>query len=156
MHDAHSDNTELIAPCGMNCSVCSSYLAHKYDIRHKGVRMPYCAGCRVRDKKCAFLKKRCDLLMNREVRFCYECRSFPCKNLERIDARYQRHYRTSLIENLICIKQHSLAAFMERENAKWQCTQCEAALCCHNGICYHCSLDRLRTRKKWFRWEDEQ
>src|SRR5674476_369048 len=73
MLDALSDDTELIAPCGMNCSVCSSYLAHKYDLRSKGVRMPYCTGCRPRDKKCAFLKKRCDLLLKHKVRFCCEC-----------------------------------------------------------------------------------
>jgi hypothetical protein len=29
-------------------------------------------------------------------------------------------------------------------------------LCCHNGICYNCSVDRLQTRKKWYRWEDDQ
>ncbi|MGZ8876274.1 MAG: DUF3795 domain-containing protein [Halobacteriota archaeon] len=156
MLDALSDDMELIAPCGMNCSVCSSYLARKYELRRQGVKMPYCAGCRPRDKKCAFLKKRCDLLINRKVRFCFECTSFPCRNLEQIDARYQKHYRTSLIENLTFIEQHSLAAFVERENAKWQCMQCRAALCCHNGICYNCSIDRLQTRKKWYRWEDDQ
>jgi hypothetical protein len=118
MLDALSDDTELIAPCGMNCSVCSSYLARKYELRRKGERVPYCAGCRPRDKKCAFLKKRCDLLANRKIRFCNECSSFPCRNLERIDTRYQEHYRTSLIENLTFIQKHSLAAFIERENAK--------------------------------------
>jgi hypothetical protein len=156
MLDSLSHEVELIAPCGMNCSVCSSYLAHKYDLRSKGVKMPYCTGCRPRDKKCAFLVKRCDLLINRKVRFCYECSSFPCRNLERIDVRYQKHYRTSLIENLTYIEQHSLAAFAEQENAKWQCTKCGAELCCHNGICYNCSVDRLQTRKKWYRWEDDQ
>ncbi len=46
---------ELIAPCGMDCAVCSSYLALKNDVRAKGVRMAYCKGCRPRDKKCSFL-----------------------------------------------------------------------------------------------------
>jgi hypothetical protein len=45
---------------------------------------------------------------------------------------------------------------MERENAKWRCVQCGAVLCCHNGICYNCSVDRLQTRKKLYRWDDEQ
>ena len=156
MLDALSDDAELIAPCGMNCSVCSSYLAHKYDLRSKGVRMPYCTGCRPRDKKCAFLKKRCDLLLKHKVRFCCECSNFPCRNLARIDARYKEHYRTSFIENLNFKKQHSLTAFIERENRKWQCTQCGAELCCHNGICYNCSVDHLQTMKKWYRWEDDQ
>ncbi|MGZ4892037.1 MAG: DUF3795 domain-containing protein [Halobacteriota archaeon] len=92
MLDTLSDDAELIAPCGMNCSVCSRYLARKYDVNRKGLSMPYCAGYRPRDKKCAF-QKRCDLLRNDKVRFCYECSSFPCGNVERIDARYQKHYR---------------------------------------------------------------
>ncbi len=151
-----SEDTELIAPCGMNCSVCSSYLARSYDVKRKGVRMPYCTGCRIRDKKCAFLKQRCDRLLNQNVQFCHECSSFPCRNLERIDARYRKYYRTSLIENLTFIRQHSPQAFVEREHAKWRCEQCGASLCCHNGICYNCSLDRLRARKKLYRWDDDQ
>jgi hypothetical protein len=43
---------KLIAPCGMNCGICSGYLASKYDIESKGIKMPYCIGCRPRDKKC--------------------------------------------------------------------------------------------------------
>lgn len=153
---ALSDDTELIAPCGMNCSVCSRYLARKYDVKRKGVRMAYCVGCRPRDRKCALLKKRCDLLLNHRVRFCYECGTFPCRNLERIDARYQKDYRTSFIENLTFIKQYSLSAFMERENVKWRCPQCEGVLCCHNGVCFNCGVDILRTKTKLYRWEDEQ
>ena len=48
---------ELVAPCGINCAVCSNYLALENDVRAKGVRMAYCKGCRPRDKKCSFLKR---------------------------------------------------------------------------------------------------
>ncbi|MGZ4924442.1 MAG: DUF3795 domain-containing protein [Halobacteriota archaeon] len=156
MLDSLSLNVELIAPCGINCSVCSRYLAHKYDLRSKGIRVPYCTGCRLRGKKCAFLIKRCDLLTNHKAQFCFECSSFPCRNLERINDRYQKHYRTSLIENLTYIEQHSLAAFAQKENAKWQCAKCGAELCCHNGVCYNCGVNSLQKRKKWYLWEDDQ
>ncbi|MGZ7122412.1 MAG: DUF3795 domain-containing protein [Halobacteriota archaeon] len=155
MLDALSDDAELIAPCGINCSVCSRYLARKYDLHREGLRIPYCEGCRPRDKKCAF-QKRCDLLRENKVGFCYECSSFPCGNLEPLDARYQKHYHLSVIENLTFIKKHSLTVFMERENAKWRCMLCGAVRCCHNGICYNCSVNRLLTRKKLHRWDDEQ
>lgn len=154
MSDMLPDDLESIAPCGMNCSVCSRYLAHRYDVQSIGVKIPYCTGCRPRGKKCAF-QKRCDLLKKDGVRFCYECSSFPCENVQRLDARYQKHYRTSFIENLTFIKEHSLGAFVERENAKWRCAQCGALLSCHNGICFNCSVDRLRGRKKLYRWDDE-
>ena len=146
---------ELVAPCGMNCAVCSGYLASKNDVKSKGVRMPYCAGCRPRDKKCAFLKKRCNLLLNNKVRFCYECEDFPCKDLERIDTRYRNNYRMSMIENLNFIKNRTLSEFLKKEDEKWRCPQCGGAICCHNGLCFSCSLDNLRKKKKLYRWEDE-
>ena len=31
---------DLIAPCGMNCAICSGYLAYKNDVKNKGVRLP--------------------------------------------------------------------------------------------------------------------
>jgi hypothetical protein len=61
---------ELIAPCGMNCNVCSTYLALENDTKAKGVKLPYCIGCRLRDKKCSFVKKKCKKLLNHKVEFC--------------------------------------------------------------------------------------
>ena len=145
---------ELIAPCGMDCVVCSSYLALKNDVRAKGVRMAYCKGCRPRDKKCAFLKKKCELLLKNKVRFCYECEEFPCENLEHIDKRYQTFFRMSLIDNLKLIKKHGLTKFLESQKKKWQCPNCGEVICCHNGICFSCDLEKLKNKKKRYRWED--
>ena len=145
---------ELIAPCGMDCAVCSSYLALKNDVRAKGVRMAYCKGCRPRDKKCAFLKKKCELLLKNKVRFCYECEEFPCENLEPIDKRYQTFFRMSLIDNLKLIKKHGLTKFLESQKKKWQCPNCGEVICCHNGICFSCDLEKLKNKKKRYRWED--
>jgi len=75
-------NKELIAPCGMNCGICSAYLAYKNNISRKVVSN--CMGCRARNKQCAFLKKKCrdDLkLLKGEIEFCFECGYFPCENL---------------------------------------------------------------------------
>jgi len=145
---------ELIAPCGMDCVVCSSYLALKNDVRTKGVRMVYCKGCRPRDKKCAFLKKKCELLLKNKVRFCYECEEFPCENLEHIDKRYQTFFRMSLIDNLKLIKKHGLTKFLDSQKKKWQCPNCGEVICCHNGICFSCDLEKLKNKKKRYRWED--
>lgn len=145
---------ELIAPCGMNCAVCSGYLALKNEVRTKGVRMPYCKGCRPRDKKCAFLKKRCELLLNHKVEFCYECKEFPCKNLKHGDNRYQTFFHMSVIDNLNFIKEHGLTEFLENQTKKWQCPDCGDVICCHNGICFSCGLEKLKNKKKLYRWED--
>jgi hypothetical protein len=144
----------LVAPCGMNCAVCSGYLAGKYDVKSRGIRMPYCVGCRPRDKKCAFLKKKCDLLLNGKVEYCYECPDFPCKRLEHIDNRYRKLFRTSFIENLRLIEKDGMSEFLKAQTRKWQCPKCGEMICCHNGICYNCDLDRLRSKRKLYRWED--
>lgn len=148
-------NEELIAPCGMNCAICSGYLALKHDVKSQGIRMPYCNGCRERDKKCAFLKKRCNILMNGDVKYCYECSDFPCKRLETVDKRYRSFFRTSLIENLEYIRTKGIGQFLVKEQEKWKCPECGGMICCHNGLCFECSLDRLRQKKQKYRWEEK-
>lgn len=148
-------NEELIAPCGMNCGICSGHLAYKHDVKSQGIRMPYCPGCRPRDKKCAFLKKRCHLLSAGQVQYCYQCPDFPCPSLSHLDKRYRTLFRMSMIENLEYIKQHGTKQFLKQQEENWKCDACGAVICCHNGICYHCDLDRLRNKKQPYRWEDE-
>jgi hypothetical protein len=146
---------ELIAPCGMNCNICSGYLAYLNDVKSKDIGMPYCAGCRPRGKNCAFLKKRCNLLMDGKVEYCYQCPDCPCDNLKHIDNRYQSLYRMSLIDNLEYIRQNGIESILAREEEKWRCPECGEAICCHNGICFNCGIEKLRSKKKPYRWEDE-
>ena len=103
----------MIAPCGMNCNVCSGYLALKNNVKTKGLRISYCKGCRPRDKKCSFLKKRCELLLNKKVEFCYQCTKFPCEHLKHITKRYESLYHMSMVDNLKFIKDYGLAKFLE-------------------------------------------
>jgi len=147
---------ELIAPCGMNCGICSGYLAKKYDIRSKGVRMTYCAGCRPRNKQCAFLKKRCEILLNGQLQYCYECESYPCERLRHIDKRYfLSQFRMSMIENLEYINRNGIEKFLEKEEKKWKCPECGGVICCHNGICFSCGIEKLKNKKKLYRWTDD-
>jgi hypothetical protein len=146
-------NPKLISPCGMNCAICASYLAQRNDIKNKGVRMPYCLGCRPRNKNCAFLKKRCAKLAKEEVNFCFECNSFPCENLITIDRRYRTRYRMSMIENLIFIKENGMEKFLEAQEKTWKCQTCGELLSCHNGLCFNCDLEKIRNKKQRYRWE---
>jgi hypothetical protein len=151
----NSTSLQLIAPCGMNCAVCSGYLAFKHDVKSKGIRMPYCIGCRQRQKNCAFLKKKCSLLLNNKVRYCYECMEFPCTRLNSIDKRYRTFFRMSLFENLEFIKRSGIKRFLEREAEKWRCPKCGGVICCHNGICFDCGLNKLKDKKNRYRWNDD-
>ncbi len=146
---------KLIAPCGMNCGVCISYLAMKNDLKTKGFRKSYCAGCLSRGKNCTFMKKQCDLLGKGLVRFCYDCRDFPCRRLKSLDKRYRTFYHMSMIENLEYINKKGIEEFLEKETAKWQCSECGSLICCHNGLCFNCGLDKLRQKKHQLRWDEK-
>jgi len=146
---------ELIAPCGMNCNICSGYLALKYKLKNTGIHIPYCKGCRPRDKQCAFLKKRCKRLQNKTVQFCYECPKYPCENLNHIDSRYRTFFQMSFLENLRDIKEYGMEKFLRKEEKKWGCPTCGGVLCCHNGLCFWCDRETLKTKRKLYRWENE-
>jgi len=145
---------ELIAPCGMNCNVCAAYQALTHDLRDKGVRIPYCPGCRPRKKSCAFLKKKCDLIGKDRVKYCYECSTFPCDRLVTLDRRYRERYRMSEIENLERIRDEGMRAFLKSEEKKWACPRCGGIKSCHNGLCFDCDLRVLKDKKKVYRWDD--
>jgi hypothetical protein len=145
----------LIAPCGMNCALCSSYLAMKNDLKRTGIMKSYCAGCRPRGKNCAFMKKSCELLGKGLVKYCYECGEFPCRRLKGLDKRYSTKYHMSMIENLEYIRDKGIDKFLDKEREKWKCQECGGTICCHNGLCYQCELEKLKEKKKKYRWEDE-
>src|SRR5512136_3126457 len=148
-----SSTGELIAPCGMNCGVCASYLAMKNDLKKKGFGKKYCAGCQPRGKNRSFMAKQCDLVGKGLVRFCYECSDYPCRRLKDLDKRYRTKYHMSMIENLNFLKAHGIGPFLKKEAARWRCSECGGVICCHNGLCLNCNLDKLRQIKKYRRGE---
>ena len=146
-------NTEekLIAPCGMNCALCIAYIGRKNDINKQGFNRKYCEGCIPRGQNCLHMGDHCKLLKHGKVRFCSDCESFPCKRLKSLDKRYRTKYHLSMIENLRDIKTSGIEEFLKKEEAKWCCPNCGEAICCHNGLCLHCDIDKLRGNRK-YRW----
>jgi hypothetical protein len=53
------------------------------------------------------------------------------------------------------IRENGFRSFLDREKEKWRCPECGETICCHNGICFHCGLDKLKAKKKKYRWEDD-
>jgi hypothetical protein len=123
----------LIAPCGMNCSICMAYLRVKNT----------CPGCRLFNKnepvtitKCKI--KNCATLKKSKSKFCFECEEFPCDKLKHLDKRYRTKYNMSMIENLGIIKKLGLREFMKNEKIRWACSQCGGTICVHRGYCHNC------------------
>ncbi|MEI6578811.1 MAG: DUF3795 domain-containing protein [Eubacteriales bacterium] len=144
----------LIAPCGMNCGLCVSYLAMKNDLKKKGFCKKYCPGCLPRGKNCTYMQDSCDKVGKGLVRYCFECGDFPCRRLKVLDKRYRGKYHMSMIENLVFIKEQGMETFLKKEDTNWRCPACGGTICCHNGLCFNCSLDKLRLNKK-YRWDGE-
>ncbi len=139
-HGSEKNNTTkmqeaLIAPCGMNCRVCIEYIGYTMNGKK---RKKLCPGCRPRDKQCAFLKKQCEKLSNKEIEYCFECAEFPCENLEKLDNRYREKYHTTMVENLEFIEGRGIDAFLEQQETTYTCPECGGILCVHDGKCYTC------------------
>ena len=145
---------ELIAPCGMNCSLCIAYHFMEKDLNKQGFHRKYCPGCIPRGKNCTHMRDQCVLLGKGKIRFCYECEAFPCKRLKSLDKRYRTKYHMSMIENLELIKGYGIEAILKKEEEKWRCTECNGVICCHNGLCLNCNLDALSRNKK-YRWNEQ-
>ena len=132
-------NKELIAPCGMNCGICSSYLAYKNNIHRKLITN--CTGCRSRNKQCAFLKKKCKdglKLLKGEIEFCFECNYYPCENLTRLDKGYREKFGMSMIDNLNEIKNKGINYFIENQETKYKCKKCSSLISVHSKKCFIC------------------
>ena len=145
---------ELIAPCGMNCRLCIAYQARENDLNKQGFHRKYCPGCIPRGENCTFMKDSCELVGQGKVRFCFDCANYPCKRLKALDKRYRTKYHMSMTGNLNLIKEQGMDSFLKQQEKKWQCPACGGTICCHNGLCLKCSIDKLLRNKK-YRWGEE-
>jgi len=149
----NKNDENLIAPCGMNCSLCISYQAMQCDLNKQGFNRKYCPGCIPRGENCLHMGDQCEQLAKGLVCFCFECQDFPCKRLKSLDKRYRTKYHMSMIENLAFIQENGMETFLHKEGAQWKCPDCGAMICCHNGLCLQCDLEVLR-QNRTYRWNE--
>jgi hypothetical protein len=142
---------ELFAPCGMYCGLCTSYLSKKYTIPRRPGIISYCDGCRPRGKICSFVKKRCDILLNHEIDFCYECKKFPCAVLEKIQETYMSKsaYSYDFILSQKEIQKNGSDFVQKKLHKEHGCEKCGEILCIHNGLCYNCDKEQLAIMKNY-------
>lgn len=146
---------DLIAPCGMNCSLCIAHQFMEKDLNKLGFHRTYCPGCIPRGKNCTHMADHCELVGKGLLRFCYSCKEYPCKRLRSLDKRYRTKYHMSMLENLDYIKAHSIEEFLKMEEETWRCPTCGGLKCCHNGLCLECNIDTLH-RNKTYRWDEDR
>ena len=120
-------NTVLIAPCGMNCRVCYSYMRS---------RNP-CPGCRSPDiiKKCKIVM--CEKRVQNGWPTCAQCDK-RCPRLKNLDKRYRLKYHMSMIDNLTVIRNHDMDYFLQEQEEKYSCPACGAIISVHRNECPAC------------------
>lgn len=127
------NNQMIIAPCGMNCSLCIAYQRKKKN----------CSGCTGPDENkprhcisCSI--KNCEYLHDCKSGFCFTCAIFPCKRLKQLDTSYRTKYGMSMIQNLCAIDSLGLEKHIEMEKEKWACKKCGLLICAHRETCQFC------------------
>lgn len=131
MNQAH-----MIAPCGLNCALCSHYL--------EGIEP--CEGCNgPDDKKPDCCRIECAIVHCEKRRalpggFCDACPDFPCADILEKETRYSNAYPMveTPIGNLAYIRRHGMAQFITQEEKRWSCPDCGALICVHDGLCSGC------------------
>ena len=135
---------ELIAPCGMNCALCSRYLAYVHHLNRS-----QCAGCRPSNKHCTYLFAKCSGLNanragNADAPFCGECELYPCAQIECMDKRYRSQYGMSIKETMNVIVSDGPEALAQRHAQQFACPKCGDVISIHNRRCFRCeSITRL-------------
>ncbi len=124
----------LIAPCGMNCSLCLGFQREKnkcLGCRKISIYKPnYCIKCVI---------KSCQILEEKKMLFCSDkCEKYPCKRLKDLDKRYKTKYRMSMLQNLEDIKKLGIKKFLENQKNRWTCKKCGELLCVHRNFCLNC------------------
>ncbi len=120
-----------IAPCGINCSLCSGYLREKNPCpgcNGTGDKPTYCASCGIR-----FCAEKAA-----ESEPCGTCGKYPCARLKRLQKRYALKYGVDVYENLALIRGEGMDAFIGLEGEKWACPACGGPLCMHKDACPAC------------------
>jgi len=124
----------MLAPCGMNCTVCYVHLREKkpcLGCRGQGASQPeHCRKCEIKD--CA---------NSQGIEFCFECSSFPCTTIKRLDKSYRQRYQVSLIDSAIRIKTVGAKRHLLEEKEKWTCSHCGGVISLHDRACSECGQE---------------
>ena len=120
----------LIAPCGMDCGLCSKHLRE----------VDPCLGCLNIARAVEHCEVGIKLCADRTAgaAFCFDCAGYPCDRLQQLDLRYRTNYGMSMIANLDRIRDGGLDAFVDLENERWACPRCGAPICIHDRRCHAC------------------
>lgn len=121
----------LLAPCGIDCGICSGYLREKN-------RCPGCLNATETTLKHIFTCSKKICAESQGITYCYECKKFPCYNLKKLEKRYSTQYGESPVNNGIFVRDFGLEAFKKSQLLRWTCQNCGEGLNVHKSKCPGC------------------
>lgn len=127
---------EMIAPCGLDCSLCKRALAKENP----------CPGCLGPDEgKPPFCSEKCGIILCRKRKengyvYCDECPDYPCADVTEKENRYTSKYPLyeSPRKNLRDIREMGMEKFLEKQRKQWTCKECGHIISVQTGICSGC------------------
>lgn len=123
----------MIAPCGINCGTCYAFQRTKNKcvgcLTLEGNKPKHCKNCKI---------KKCGHHIEKGSDHCYVCDIFPCQRLKHLDKRYRLKYHSSLIQNLVDLKEMGEELYIQREESRHRCTVCDVVICIHAKECLSC------------------
>lgn len=136
----------MIAPCGLNCSICSQALRKENP----------CTGClgpdETKSEYCATMCEiaACDIRKSLADRFCDQCPQYPCSEMVEKEIWYANTYPMieSLLGNLSIIRKEGMEKFLQKEAERWKCPDCNGIICVHTGICSGCGKEYTNRTNK--------
>ncbi|MFX1309966.1 MAG: DUF3795 domain-containing protein [Promethearchaeota archaeon] len=131
-------DNNLAAPCGIYCGTYRQYLLLKKDLLDERGYKAGCKGCRIRNKKCAFIRRDCPALRRNELEYCFECDKFPCQKLQKLDSLYQERYSVDMINNLKKNEEIGVENWLKEQIELYTCSKCNGEICVHDAECFDC------------------
>lgn len=137
----------MIAPCGLDCSICSEALKKENP----------CVGCLgesdTKPEYCSSICKitTCEFRQSLPDRFCDQCPQYPCKDMVEKEVWYANAHPLveSPMGNLGYIRKEGMEKFLKQEKERWTCAKCGGIICVHTGMCSGCGEKyTVRSHKK--------
>ena len=124
-------DTNMFAPCGLNCLLC---------YRHLG-KDP-CPGCRARKDEPGSYQHKCIMrtcVLERDYQSCTDCAERPCKRLKTFSKRYRDGYGVDLAADAELMRSLGAEALMQQQIISHTCESCGHLINLHDGICSGCN-----------------
>ncbi|WP_461461497.1 DUF3795 domain-containing protein [Methanobrevibacter sp.] len=128
-------NSELFAPCGINCITCEDYLKENNS----------CPGCLIsnRGKKKSALKcKIKECYDKKKFKYCGRCSEFPCKLIKKHDKNSIKRYDISTFESAKRIQYMGIGKIIESDQQNWTCPECGGIITYEMKKCSECGYKK--------------